>query len=506
MNSLKLRKYSQKKSAIPKQALRLKEIREKLEALLDGDVIGQGARKLEGVSFAEYCASLRIKTTEGIKPFELFPWQVDFTDLLAGPKALTRRQISLLSSRQTGKTSVLLALMAYLAQSREQFTGIIVHRTTADAHLLARRVGKLLNSDVELSTDSLGLIEFKDTKSVLHFRSSNPSRDDGAEGVGRGIESADVVYVEEASHTRNLADVVGVAAPCLTWSDMGLMLFVGTAGSKQSYFYESLAKAAGGGEKLESLLTGVRCGDVEPYQVSGGDSGPLAVVTHWRAIERFRNEPDFLKRVKEEFNLSDEQIATEYQLDFESSVDQAAFDFALVMAAAVDAGSREPDHKALYYFGVDPSGAGADYSVCVVLERFTQDKRQCYRVAKLYRRKSGTAEQHLGSISDLIKEYDPISVSIEQNGMGAIWLEGLSGLGLSNQISGFTTSQKSKEVLIGRLQLALERGILEIPKGVIIDELLAFRRTEKGRLEAGGKSHDDCVMGLALALQSAGYS
>ena len=176
------------------------------------------------------------------------------------------------------------------------------------------------------------------------------------------------------------------------------------------------------------------------------------------------------------------------------------------MAAAVESGSREADTKALYYFGVDPSGAGADYSVCIVLEKIVREKKQCYRVAKLYRRKSGTAEQHLGTISDLIKEYDPISVSIEQNGMGAIWLEGLSGLGLGNEINGFTTSQKSKEMLIGRLQLALERGALEIPKGLIIDELLAFRRTEKGRLEAGGKAHDDCVMALALALAAAGYS
>ena len=102
---------------------------------------------------------------------------------------------------------------------------------------------------------------------------------------------------------------------------MGLMLFVGTAGSKQSYFYEQLAKASGGGEKLESLLSGIRGGELEPYQVLGGDSGPVGIVTHWRAIERFKNEPDFLKRVKDEFNLSDEQIAAEYQLDFESSVD-----------------------------------------------------------------------------------------------------------------------------------------------------------------------------------------
>ena len=506
MNSTKLKKFSQRKRPLPSCAQRIREIRLQLESLYLGDVVGQKPRKLDGISFVEYCSTLRIKTTEGIKPFELFPWQEEFTALLTGPTALSQRQISLLSSRQTGKTSVLLALMAYLAQSREQFTGIIVHRKTEDAHLLARRVGKLLGGEVDLSTDSLSLIEFAETKSVLHFRSANPGREDGAEGVGRGIESADIVYVEEASHTRNLADVVGVAAPCMTWSDMGLMLFVGTAGSKQSYFYDSLAKAAGGGEKLERLLSGIREGLLEPYQQVGGSTGPLAVVTHWRAIERFRDDPDFLKKIKDKFNLSDEQIATEYQLDFASSADNAAFDFALVMAAAVESGPPEFSEKNIYYLGVDPSGQGRDYSVCLILEEFLRDEKRCFRVAKLYRKRSGTAEQHLSKISELIEKHDPIAVTIEQNGMGAIWLEGLSSLGLSHEIDGFSTSQKSKQAVIGRLTLALERGALELPKGPIIDELLAFRRTESGRFEASSSAHDDCVMALALALQSAKYS
>ena len=505
MSLAALRKYSARRLPKPKHAARIAEIRAQLEALEDGDVIGQGARKLEGVSFEEYCASQRIKTTSGIVPFVLLPWQGGFASLLVGPNALKRRQISLLSSRQTGKTSVLLVLLCYLALTQQEFTAIVIHKTTADAHLLARRVKKFLG-DTDLSTDSLGLIEFKETKSVIHFRSSNPSREDGAEQCGRGIESCDFVYVEEAAHTKNLQDVIGVCAPTMTWSDRAQMVFVGTGSTKQSFYYESLAKASGGAEKLESTLSGIRQGTVEPYQVLGGDTGPVAVVTHWRAIERFRNEPDFLKRVKDEFNLSDEQIASEYQLDFESSADSACFDFAIIMAAAVDGVSRAVNAKALYYIGIDPSGQGADYSVCIVLEKFVKEQKQRYRVVKLYRRKSGTSEQHLGAISDLIREYDPIATVIETNSMGGVWLEGLSSLGLNNEIDGFNTSQKSKEMIIGRLQLALERGAVEIPKGPILDELLAFRRTERGRLEAGGNAHDDCVMALALSLEAAGYS
>ena len=65
--------------------------------------------------------------------------------------------------------------------------------------------------------------------------------------------------------------------------------------------------------------------------------------------------------------------------------------------------------------------------------------------------------------------------------------------------------RSSKPVMIGRLQIALERGVLRIPRGPIIDELLAFRRTDSGKLEAGGNAHDDTVMALALALYAADF-
>ena len=270
----------------------------------------------------------------------MFDWQESFADLIVGDAALNRRAIALLSSRQTGKTSLVLALAAYLAQSRMQFTAVIIHRTTQDAHLLCRRVKRFVDG-VKMKTDSLSLLEFADTDSALHFRSSNPTKSDGAEQCGRGLESVDLVIVEEAGHTGNLKDVLGVIAPALTWSNMGIVAFVGTAGSKLSYYYDCLSSAAEGEQELENILSAIRKGDLDPFQVIDTGKGAAGVITNWRAIDRFRDEPDFLERVQSEFDLSDDQIASEYELIFGNAGDAAVFDFSLVQSATVATGQKE---------------------------------------------------------------------------------------------------------------------------------------------------------------------
>lgn len=454
------------------------------------------------MSFADWARSLRIKTDKGLQPFELFDWQEATADLICGPKPLTRRPITLLSSRQTGKTSLLLALAAYLAQSRMQFTAVIIHRTTADAHLLCRRVKRFLGG-VKLKTDSLSLLEFAHTDSALHFRSSNPSHSDGAEQVGRGLDSVDLVIIEEASHTENLKDCVGVIAPALTWSNMGIVFFVGTAGSKLSYYYESLVAAAGGEQDLETRLEGIRDSRLEPFQVLDRGTGAVGVVTNWRAIERFKAEPDFLGRVQNEFELSDSQMDSEYELIFGSAGDAAVFDFALVREA-VKGSYTAADEEKIYYMGLDPAGAGSDFTVCIILEKVSDDD---FRVAKLYRKKKGTSEQHLANICDLLKAYDPISSLVEKNSLGELYLENLVSTNKGRNIEGFFTSQQSKELIIGKINLALEKNAITFPKGPIADELLTFRRSGRNlkTLEAASGCHDDTVVALGLALHAAKF-
>ena len=224
----------------------------------DGDLLTE--------PFDEWCESLKIKTPDGLAPFELFEWQKETAKLITGEARANGRQIVVLSSRQTGKTSLFLALGGYLAQAISHFTGVIIHKTGTDAGLLARRLKRFLGG-VKPEPDNLSLLGFSNG-AFLHFRSSNPGRGaEGAEATGRGLESVDLTIIEESGHTSNLADVLGVVGPAMTWGNPKLSVLIGTAGTKTSHYYSLLSESAGGAEKLEALLEGIRQGTEKPFQI-----------------------------------------------------------------------------------------------------------------------------------------------------------------------------------------------------------------------------------------------
>lgn len=68
---------------------------------------------------------------------------------------------------------------------------------------------------------------------------------------------------------------------------------------------------------------------------------------------------------------------------------------------------------------------------------------------------------------------------------------------------GYTFTQKSKQVLMEGLAIAIQRGEVQYPDGVIVSELESFEYeyTRTGvRYTAPEGMHDDCVMALALAV------
>lgn len=91
---------------------------------------------------------------------------------------------------------------------------------------------------------------------------------------------------------------------------------------------------------------------------------------------------------------------------------------------------------------------------------------------------------------------------VDSSGVGDPIVEDLQRT--NPRVEGFKFTATSRQALLEGLALALQRGDLQLPRGVLRDELLAFRyefRATGVRYAAPASVHDDAVMALALAVQ-----
>ena len=73
---------------------------------------------------------------------------------------------------------------------------------------------------------------------------------------------------------------------------------------------------------------------------------------------------------------------------------------------------------------------------------------------------------------------------------------------------GFTTSSKSKPLVIDKLRASIRDGNVIVNDATTLDEMQSYIVTESGGMEAEAGCHDDCVMSLALAnhISDAGWA
>jgi hypothetical protein len=64
---------------------------------------------------------------------------------------------------------------------------------------------------------------------------------------------------------------------------------------------------------------------------------------------------------------------------------------------------------------------------------------------------------------------------------------------------GFTTTSKTKPLIIDQLRAVMREGEIELNDKVTLREMLSYIVTESGAMQAESGCHDDCVMALALA-------
>lgn len=96
---------------------------------------------------------------------------------------------------------------------------------------------------------------------------------------------------------------------------------------------------------------------------------------------------------------------------------------------------------------------------------------------------------------------------VDSTGVGDPIVEGLAAT--NPMVEGFKFTMTSRQQLLEGLAQTLQRRSIRVPRGVIRDELLAFRFDHtKGRVRysAPPSVHDDAVMSLALAVRCAGQA
>lgn len=121
------------------------------------------------------------------------------------------------------------------------------------------------------------------------------------------------------------------------------------------------------------------------------------------------------------------------------------------------------------------------------------------RVAKFHRFQKDWPE----TVETILAATGNAPALVDSTGVGDVVLQQLERDGGRNFI-GFMFTQRSKQQIMEGLSLAIQRGEVYFPNGVIVDELESFEyeHTRTGvRYSAPEGLHDDCVCALALARQ-----
>jgi len=221
------------------------------------------------------------------------------------------------------------------------------------------------------------------------------------------------------------------------------------------------------------------------------ENGWAKVLLHWRAHPIYSADPNYIETVMGRKQMTETTARQEYDLMF------TADDFTVFPAEAVKACARgaweSPAEEGSYFIGVDTSTVGGDYTVAMV-GRF---ERGHVRVVQMYRQRKRTVDYNLDAIGDLIKQFKPLAVAVERNGVGQVFVEQLSKVHTGVRVDSIATTKESKSEMITRLLWALEEGLIEYPVSPIVDELLVYARDGQ-KYGAPSGYHDDTVMALAF--------
>jgi hypothetical protein len=431
---------------------------------------------------------LQIQSGDRIVHYIPYPYQIELNNTFdTYPTTIG------VKSRQMGWTTYAASKGLHKAILNKAYTAIYISQTQADASLIAYTVRQMLLSipDYARAVNDNLMIQRIEGGGTLHFRSPGPN-------ATRGIPSVSDIFIDEAAFIENVELLYGqIKNTQSMMGDKARTLIISTPNTVTDWFYQKLTHNT---SDIVSTIDKVRTGEIAPIQkIIDPVSGWAKFICHWRSHPIYSQIKDYLKVCAERDQILIEQVYRERDLSFEDNV-QNVFSIKLVnKVCSIPQFTKENNGESLYYIGIDTAGVGNDYFVAVVLE---QEDENSYRLAEIYRQRTGTIQSHIFEMCKLIKKYEPYKVAIEVNSGGQNYLELLQQEFLSQSFLAVKTTQESKANMVNKLLYMMENNNLRLVNHKLItDEFLSYQKQGNQYGAISGK-HDDLVMATAICCSS----
>jgi len=425
---------------------------------------------------------------KGLIPFKTYDFQKHLVENLA-----LHRFLICLKARQLGISTISAAYIAWLVLFHRDKNVLIAATKLATAANLVRKVKTILKNlpqwlkISELTVDNKNSIELSNGSQV---KASSTSVD-----AGRS-EALSLLVIDEAAHIENLRDLWTGLYP--TISTGGRCLAISTPNGVGDWFHETYV----GAESNQNEFFPIK-------------------LTWDRHPDRDQEWFDIETR-----NMSNRQIAQEYECNFNTSGDTVIHPDDILRIKTVNC---EPTYRVgfdrnlwlweeykpenTYLLSADVSrGDGKDFSAFHVF------KLETLEIVAEYQGKV-TPDLFAELVFNTGKEFGNAMVVVENNSVGYHVLEKLiekeySNIyfskkgtheyveqyvaeGNSSAIPGFTTSHKTRPLIIAKFEEFIRNKMLTIYSKRLGNELDTFI-WRNGRPEAQRSYHDDLIMAAAI--------
>lgn len=403
--------------------------------------------------------------TINIKGIPLYDHQKAVLELV--DKYPTGATIVVKSSRQKGKTLLLTQLLLKRALEYKGTNSVLIEPTTAGCRRVMKDMVNMLSATPLVEGANFQYLDLELVNgSIIQFRSGESK--DGLRGIS--LKKNSLLTLDEGAFLDD--DVYGIVFPFANVHNC-TKLVISTPLFKTGAYYEHYKLAK------ENQLN--------HYLVDFNDYDCSMLITQ-----------DQLDEAKA--TMSYQQYLNEYCGEFMTESGNVFGDFSKVISNNINL------NNTTYYFGIDwATDSKKDQTAISIFNGLKQQVRIVYFNDK-------DVFETIDIIVELIKQYKPAKVTVEQNSIGQVnyqlLVKELAKQHINQMVVKFNTDNTSKRRIIESMVADIKKGSVQFLDDKQMKLELAtyeMEATKSGKsitYNAKSGSHDDCIMSTAICLDS----